>query len=108
MSNDAITQAASTAADQASTLTASRATAGNPAQAMAAGKQFEAMFLSQMLKPIFDTLPTDGFFGGGQGEEMFRGLLVDNYAKAMTNHNGGIGIAPVVAKTLLAAQEAHA
>ena len=28
---------------------------------------FEASFLSQMLKPMFEGLSTDGLFGGGQG-----------------------------------------
>jgi Rod binding domain-containing protein len=107
MSTDALSQTASMAASQGTAPQALRAKASTPAEALKAGKQFEAMFLSQMMKPIFDTLHTDGMFGGGQGEEMFRGLLVDNYAKAMANHGTGIGIAPIVAKTLLAAQEVH-
>ena len=77
------------------------------ADAQVAGRKFEAMFISQMLKPMFDTLPTDGMFGGGQGEEMFRSMLVDNYAKDMANHGNGIGIANSVARTLLRAQEAQ-
>ncbi len=108
MSNDAISQAVTAAASQADAPQTFRPKPSTREDALKAGKQFEAMFLSQMLKPMFDTLPTNGYFGGGQGEEMFRGLLVDHYAKAMANHGKGIGIAPVVAKTLLAAQEAHA
>ena len=77
------------------------------ADALAAGRKFESMFISQMLKPMFDTLPTDGMFGGGQGEEMFRSMLVENYAKEMANHGNGIGIASSVAHTLLRAQEAQ-
>lgn len=105
MSIDALSQAASFAADQSTAPRSMRVKPATPADALKAGKKFEAMFLSQMMKPIFDTIHTDGIFDGGQGEEMFRGLLVDNYAKAMANHGNGLGIAPMIAKSLLAAQE---
>jgi peptidoglycan hydrolase FlgJ len=105
MLSQPLTQAAPQAATDMSAVTAKPASA---AEAQKAGKKFEAMFLSQMFKPMFDTLHTDGWFGGGQGEEMFRSMLVDNYAKAVANHGKGIGLAPAVTKTLLKAQEVHA
>ncbi|HIJ39371.1 MAG TPA: chemotaxis protein, partial [Rhodospirillaceae bacterium] len=61
-------------------------------EAMKAARKFEAMFVGQMLKPMFDTLPTDGYFGGGQSEEMFRSLLVDNIGKSISEHGKGIGL----------------
>ena len=69
--------------------------AKNQAEAVKIGKDFEQMFLSQMLSPIFNALKTDGPFGGGHAEGMYRSFLVDAYAKAMTR-SGGIGIADVV------------
>ena len=107
MTTNTISQTAQMAA-QASSVTQLKGKTASVADAQAAGHKFEAMFISQMLKPMFDTIPTDVWFGGGQGEEMFRGMLVDNYGKEMANHGKGIGIAAAVTKSLLKAQEVHA
>jgi Rod binding domain-containing protein len=78
-----------------------------PAQAQKIGRDFEAIFMSQMMQQMFASVPTDGWFGGGSGEEMFRPMLIDQYGKLVANHGNGIGIADAVARTLLQAQEAH-
>ena len=67
-------------------------------------QDFEAVFLSQMLKPMFEGIETDGMFGGGQGEEMWRSLMVDEYGKSIAKQ-GGIGIADAVMRTMLQMQE---
>src|SRR5262245_61479108 len=64
----------------------------DPAQARKADQEFEAMFLSQMYGHIFEGIKTDGPFGGGHAEKMYRSLLVDEYGKQMAQR-GGIGIA---------------
>ena len=69
-----------------------------------ASKEFEAMFVGQMIKPMLETVDVDERFGGGKGEEMFRGLLTDEYGKKITAA-GGIGLASQVQETLLKAQE---
>jgi flagellar protein FlgJ len=61
-------------------------------QTRRAAEEFEAMFLSQMLAPMFEGLDTEGLGGGGMGEEIFRPMLVEQYAKAISNA-GGIGLA---------------
>jgi flagellar protein FlgJ len=81
-----------------------RAMANTAAQAQKVGLEFEQMFLAQMLQPMFDALPTDGMFGGGTGERMFRSFQVDEYAKAITK-TGGIGIADSVARHIITMQE---
>ncbi|MBF0560967.1 MAG: rod-binding protein [Alphaproteobacteria bacterium] len=97
---------------QASVLQASEIQANVPPDSKAqqkaakAAQDFEAMFIGQMLKPMFDGLGTDGMFGGGQGEEMFRGLLIDEYGKAIARA-GGIGISGAIMKTMLAARSEH-
>lgn len=78
----------------------------NAADARRVGEEFETMFLSQMLTPIFDALKTDGPFGGGHAEGMYRSFLVDAYAKSMTKR-GGIGIADQVQREILKLQEAQ-
>ena len=78
----------------------------NAEQAKAVGKQFESMFLSQMLQHMFEGIKTEeGPFGGGHAEAMFRPMLLDEYAKMIANRPGGIGLADQVTRTLLKNQE---
>ena len=70
-----------------------------------AARQFETQFLSQMLQHMFAGVSTDGPFGGGFGEEMFRSLQVDEYARSLTQR-GGVGIAASVTRELIRLQEA--
>jgi Rod binding domain-containing protein len=72
-------------------------------QAEAVAKQFERMFVSEMLQPMFAGIKTDGPFGGGEGEDMFRPMLLDQYADAVTK-SGGVGIADAVLKEILRLQ----
>jgi Rod binding domain-containing protein len=84
------------------------ATAATPAQALQTGKKFEAMYLSEMLQPMFAGIKTDKVFGGGHGEEMFQSLAIDEYARAVSGA-GGVGIASAVQREILRLQEqAHA
>lgn len=69
----------------------------------AAAREFEAMFIAQMLKPVFETLPREGMFGGGPGEKVFQGLLVEQYGRAVAA-SGGVGIAEIVEREMLARQ----
>jgi Rod binding domain-containing protein len=64
---------------------------------------FETMVIGQMLAPMFEALETNGPFGGGDGEAMFRPMLIDQYAKSMAKA-GGIGIADEVAREMMRMQ----
>ncbi|MFC7291808.1 rod-binding protein [Hirschia litorea] len=66
-------------------------------------KEFETMFLAEMLQPIFNQIETDGPFGGGQAEEAFRPMLTEQYAKSLSNA-GGVGIAESVLTEILRMQ----
>ncbi|MGH1375715.1 MAG: rod-binding protein [Alphaproteobacteria bacterium] len=44
-------------------------------------REFEAVFLTEMMKPMFEGLETNDMFGGGKGEEIFRGVLLQEYGK---------------------------
>jgi Rod binding domain-containing protein len=70
------------------------------AEAERVAKQFEAMFVGQMLAPMFAGLSTDGLGGGGSGEAAFRPMLIDKYAEALTKQ-GGFGISDAVLKEIL-------
>ena len=69
-----------------------------------AAKEFEAVFLSEMFSHMFEGLPVDPMFGGGGGEKMFRGMLVQEYAKNMAQGRG-IGIADQLQKFMIQMQE---
>lgn len=74
------------------------------AQADAAAKDFEAMFIAQMLEPMFGESVGSESFGDEDTQEIYRGLLVNEYGKEITR-SGGIGIAAHVKQELLRLQE---
>lgn len=43
-------------------------------------QQLEGVFVQQMFKAMRDTVPSDGMFSGGSGEQMFTGLLDERMA----------------------------
>jgi Rod binding domain-containing protein len=73
-------------------------------KAWSTAQEFESQFLSTMTQSMFEGIKSDGLFGGGQGEEMFRSMLIGQYSKEMTNA-GGIGIADKIYGEILKLQE---
>ena len=73
-------------------------------KAAAVSKEYESVFISQFLGSMFEGISTDGITGGGQGEEMFRSLMVDQYAKGLTQR-GGFGIASAMQSELMKHQQ---
>lgn len=53
------------------------------AEVSATASNFESMFMTQMLQPMFESVEVDPMFGGGAGEEAMRGFLVQEYGKAV-------------------------
>jgi flagellar protein FlgJ len=79
------------------------AAAGRAAKAKATGEDFEAMFLNSMFQQMFSGVG-QGPFSGGQGANIWRSFLTDEYSKSFVKA-GGVGIAPQVTRELLAQQE---
>ncbi|NQV20900.1 MAG: rod-binding protein [Rhodospirillales bacterium] len=75
-----------------------------PDPAREAAKEFEAMILGVMLEPMFQGIKSDGPLGGGQSEKVFRSMLIQEYAKSISN-SGGIGVADAVYTEMLKMQE---
>lgn len=67
-------------------------------------EEFEAVFLSQMMQPMFAGTELEAPFGGGQAEDMYRSLMLDEYGKSIAK-SGGIGIADQVMREMLRMQE---
>lgn len=76
----------------------------NRAKIREAAQEFESVFLGEMLRPVFDQLETDGLFGGGSGERMYRSLLVQEYGRAIAR-TGTVGVAEAVEREMLKLQE---
>ena len=74
------------------------------AQATKAAQDFEAVFINEFLGAMFEGIETDGPFGGGPGEAIFRSLMLDQYSKTIASQ-GGFGLGDAVKRQLLAAQE---
>lgn len=52
-----------------------------------AAVQFEAVFVQQMLSAMRQTIPDGGVIDGGQGEELFAGLLDGHMAELMAGQS---------------------
>ena len=73
-------------------------------QARKVAEDFEAVFLGQMLQPMFQNIDAAEPFGGSASEKMWRTMQVDEYGKAIAK-SGGIGIADAVFREIIKAQE---
>lgn len=91
---------------EANTVTAVNATkaAHSERQMREAAESFEAVFISQMLAPMFAGLETDSTFGGGHAETIFRSIQIEEMGKAIAR-GGGVGIADSVYREILKSQE---
>lgn len=77
-----------------------------PDEARQTAEDFEQFFLAQMLDHMFAGVPTDGAFGGGNAESIYRSLLNTEYAKVISQ-GGGIGLADAVYREILMLQESE-
>lgn len=77
----------------------------DPKKARAAAESFEAFFIGQYLEQMFAGIRTDGIFGGGNAENIYRSLMLQEVGKNIAA-GGGIGIADSVQREILQLQEA--
>jgi Rod binding domain-containing protein len=77
-------------------------------RAWKAARDFEAMAVSELLRPMFETVAkAPAPFSGGEAEEAWQPMLVDAIGKSIAA-GGGLGIAVPVFHEMLRAQEARA
>lgn len=74
-------------------------------KAKESAESFEAFFLSRMMESMFEGVSTDGMFGGGRAEKIYRSLLLDEYGKEMAKV-GTVGVKDYVMQAVLQMQEA--
>lgn len=83
---------------------AAKAKTTNMAEVDKAAEEFESVFLSQMLQHMFNGVDINPMGEGGNGDEIYKSMLIDEYAKLMSR-TGGIGVASHVKREMLALQE---
>ncbi|MDE1153856.1 MAG: rod-binding protein [Micavibrio sp.] len=74
------------------------------AKTKASAQDFEAVFISEMLSHMFEGIKPDPMFGGGSGEKMFQGMMVQEYGKMMAKGQG-IGISQQLQTVMMQMQE---
>ena len=75
-----------------------------PQEAGKAAQDFEAVFLSQMLAPMWAGVGENNYMGGGSAEDTYHSMLVNEYGKLLSK-TGGLGIADAVKREMLKMQE---
>ena len=85
------------AADQARSAQQIRTAAREQAE------EFEGVFLTTFVQQMFEGIETDGPFGGGHAESIYRSMMAEEYATTIARA-GGIGIADHVYAEILKAQ----
>lgn len=76
----------------------------SPERIADAAKQFESTMISSLLQPMFNSLSTDGPFGGGEAESTFRSFLVDAIAKKVEKA-GGLHLSSAIQQEMIRMQQ---
>jgi Rod binding domain-containing protein len=77
----------------------------DPAKLWKAARDFEAMALGELLKPMFDTVDTKkNLFNGGEAEKTWKPMMVDEIGKQIAA-SGGLGLAGPIHDAMLRMQE---
>lgn len=67
-------------------------------------QEFESFYLGQMLQPMFANIEPAEPFNGGSGAKIWQQMQVDEFGKAISK-SGGVGIADMVLRQMIAMQE---
>ena len=67
-------------------------------------EDFEAFFAGAYFEQMYSGIEPNSLTGGGEGESMFRSLMIQEYGKAVARQRV-LGIADVVQRQLLQLQE---
>jgi peptidoglycan hydrolase FlgJ len=72
---------------------------GDEQKLRAATKDFESLFIKQMLNSMKKTVNKSGLLDGGMGQEIFEDMLYDEYAKKIAE-TANLGISEMMFKQL--------
>lgn len=74
-------------------------------KAKAAAQDFEAVLVGQLMGLMLESVPTDGPFGGGNGEDIYRGMLAEQMGREIAKR-GGLGLSPMIMNEIIRMQQA--
>lgn len=61
--------------------------------------ELESVLISSMIEPMFPNGKESGLYGGGHGSDIFRQMMIDQYARVIAQKNG-LGLAENIEKNL--------
>ncbi|PIR37309.1 MAG: hypothetical protein COV35_09435 [Alphaproteobacteria bacterium CG11_big_fil_rev_8_21_14_0_20_39_49] len=61
--------------------------------------ELESVLISKMIEPMFPDGKESGLYGGGHGSDIFRQMMIDEYAKTLATTNG-LGLAESIERDL--------
>ena len=67
-------------------------------------KEYESVFITEMLGHMFKGIGPNNLFGGGHAEEVYRSLLLQEYGKSIAK-SGGLGISNALKEEMIRLQE---
>lgn len=65
---------------------------------------FEALFMTRILRAMRQTVPPGGFLGNSPGKEIYQGLMDQELAKSMSRR-GGIGLGEMLYRQVIQREE---
>lgn len=65
-----------------------------------AAKEFESVFMYQVVQAMRQTIPKGGLVEKGEGEEMFEGMLDQQWAKTLSGRGGPASLSEVIYRQL--------
>lgn len=86
-----------------STAKADKETGQDPKEIKAVCQEFESLFLNYMLKEMRSTVPKSDLLDGGQAERIYTSMFDERLSQELAQ-KGGIGLAQMLEKNLLANQ----
>jgi flagellar protein FlgJ len=86
-------------ADTAAGKTGLKPAAREAVAAKKVAKEFEALFVGMMLKSMRETVGKEKLTNGGHGEEVYRSMLDQEYARSLTEH-GGVGLTAMLERQI--------
>ena len=72
-------------------------------QTRAAVAQFEGLLVGELASLMLGTVNSDGMFGGGHAEDIYRGMMAEHLGNAIAKR-GGLGLAPALMEEVIRMQ----
>lgn len=76
---------------------------GQPHTLREATQEFESLLIAQLLKTMRGTVPESGLMGSGSGQQLFREMLDQEFARQIA-FAGGFGLGEIVYRQMAGSQ----